>query len=93
MGVRAAVAARKSSQLLTGLIDRMIVDEEILAEAGSVYGPLSLVNTACNDCANVEFKEVGSQSGHAILAATATRCIAGGQRVVRQLQTQRRINA
>ena len=93
MGVLAAVAARKSSQLLTGLIDRMIVDEEILAEAGSVYGPLSLVNTACNDCANVEFKEVGSQSGHAILAATATRCIAGGQRVVRQLQTQRRINA
>ena len=88
----AAVAARKSSQLLTGLIDRMIVDEEILAEAGSVYGPLSLVN-ACNDCANVEFREVGSQSGHAILAATATRCIAGGQRVVRQLQTQRRINA
>jgi hypothetical protein len=77
-GVRALRAIRKGTALLGGVVEADIDDPVCLVHpCGSLFGPASLLNAACAECANAAFEQVSELEWRAV----ATRTIAEGEPV------------
>ena len=67
-GIRTATALPSGSPVVTGVVEPDIEDPSACVNpVGTLFGPLSLVNAACQSCANIRFEKADALVWHGVL--------------------------
>ena len=73
-GLRATAEMRRGTRVAMGVREPDINDPSALVEpCGTLYGPASLANAACVDCANIVYAEADPDCWHGVASRTIHR--------------------